>query len=139
MSKIDEPNKEFNFIKSLSDFYNGIVLKFKDNDESKINDDIIELGRTEEEKEQLQEMCDEIDSYHRRLKDLRESGMTQGKWLEKEIETELEKVDPKVSSESKKEFKKFVFDQFGRDVEAQTEALDDELNQTFDIAKGGKI
>ena len=40
MSKIDEPNKEFNFIKSLSDFYNGIVLKFKDNDESKINDDI---------------------------------------------------------------------------------------------------
>lgn len=139
MSKIDEPNKEFNFIKSLSDFYNGIVLKFKDNDESKINDDIIELGRTEEEKEQLQEMCDEIDSYHRRLKDLRESGMTQGKWLEKEIETELEKVDPEVSSESKKEFKKFVFDQFGRDVEAQTEALDDELNQTFDIAKGGKI
>lgn len=139
MSKIDEPNKEFNFIKSLSDFYNGIVLKFKDNDESKINDDIIELGRTEEEKEQLQEMCDEIDSYHRRLKDLRESGMTPGKWLEKEIETELEKVDPEVSSESKKEFKKFVFDQFGRDVEAQTEALDDELNQTFDIAKGGKI
>ena len=139
MSKIDEPNKEFNFIKSLSDFYNGIVLKFKDNDESKINDDIIELGRTEEEKEQLLEMCDEIDSYHRRLKDLRESGMTQGKWLEKEIETELEKVDPEVSSESKKEFKKFVFDQFGRDVEAQTEALDDELNQTFDIAKGGKI
>ena len=139
MSKIDEPNKEFNFIKSLSDFYKGIVLKFKDNDESKINDDIIELGRTEEEKEQLQEMCDEIDSYHRRLKDLRESGMTPGKWLEKEIELELEKVDPEVSTESKEEFKKFVFDQFGRDVEAQTEALDDELNQTVDIAKGGKI
>lgn len=139
MSNIDEPNKEFNFIKSLSDFYKGIVLKFKDNDESKINDDIIELGRTEEEKEQLQDMCDEIDAYHRRLKNLRESGMTPGKWLGKEIETELEKVDPEVSSESKEEFKKFVFDQFGRDVEAQTEALDDELNQTFDIAKGGKI
>ena len=142
MSKIDEPNKEFNFIKSLSDFYlkfvSTFVSKFKEENLSNINDDIIHLGRTEEEKEQLLEMCDEIDSYHRRLKDLRESGMTPGKWLEKEIETELEKVDPDVSSESKEEFKKFVFDQFGRDVEAQTEALDDELNQTFDIAKGGK-
>lgn len=139
MSNIDEPNKEFNFIKSLSDFYKKFVLKFKDNNESKINDDIIELGRSEEEKEQLQDMCDEIDAYHRRLKDLRESGMTPGKWLEKEIELELEKVDPEVSTESKEEFKKFIFDQFGKDVEAQAEALDEELNQTVDIAKGGKI
>lgn len=139
MSKIDEPNKEFNFIKSLSDFYQKIVTKLYDEHNSNMNNAIVELGRTEEEKEQLQEMCDEIDSYHRRLKDLRESGMTPGKWLEKEIEAELEKVDPEVSSESKEEFKKFVFDQFGRDVEAQTEALDDELNQTVDIAKGGKI
>lgn len=115
------------------------VLKFKDNNESKINDDIIELGRTEEGKEQLQDMCDEIDAYHRRLKDLRESGMTPGKWLEKEIELELEKVDPGVSTKSKEEFKKFIFDQFGKDVEAQAEALDEELNQTVDIAKGCKI
>lgn len=139
MSKIDEPNKEFNFIKSLSDFYMKFVSKFKDENLSNINDDIIHLGRTEEEKEQLQEMCDEIDSYHRRLNDLRKSGMTPGKWLEKEIETELEKVDPEVSSESKEEFKKIIFDQFGKDVEAQAEALDEELNQTVDIAKGGKI
>ena len=139
MSKIDEPNKEFNFIKSLSDFYMKFVSKFKDENLSNINDDIIHLGRTEEEKEQLQEMCDEIDYYHRRLKDLRESGMTPGKWLEKEIELELEKVDPEVSTESKEEFKKFIFDQFGKDVEAQAEALDEELNQTVDIAKGGKI
>lgn len=56
MSKIDEPNKEFNFIKSLSDFYMKFVSKFKDENLSNINDDIIHLGRTEEEKEQLQEM-----------------------------------------------------------------------------------
>ena len=50
MSKIDEPNKEFNFIKSLSDFYMKFVSKFKDENLSNINDDIIHLGRTEEEK-----------------------------------------------------------------------------------------
>ena len=123
MSNIDELNNEFNFIKSLSDFYKKFVLKFKDNNKSNINDDIIELGRTEEEKEQLQDMCDEIDAYHRRLKELRESGMTPGKWLEKEIEIELEKVDPEVSTESKEVFKKFIFDQFGNEVAVQAELV----------------
>ena len=132
-------NNEFDFIKSLSDFYKELVAKFKDKSEPDMNASVVEIGRTEEEKEQLQDMCDEIDAYHRRLKNLRESRMTPGKWLEKEIELELEKVDPEVSTESKEEFKKFIFDQFGKDVEAQAEALDEELNQTVDIAKGGKI
>lgn len=139
MSNIDELNNEFDFIKSLSDFYKKFVLKFKDNNKSNINDDIIELGRTEEEKEQLQDMCDEIDAYHRRLKELRESGMTPGKWLEKEIEIELEKVDPEVSTESKEVFKKFIFDQFGNEVAVQAETLNEELDQTVEIAKGGNL
>lgn len=139
MSNIDELNNEFNFIKSLSDFYKKFVLKFKDNNKSNINDDIIELGRTEEEKEQLQDMCDEIDAYHRRLKELRESGMTPGKWLEKEIEIELEKADPEVSTESKEVFKKFIFDQFGNEVAVQAETLNEELDQTVEIAKGGNL
>lgn len=139
MSNIDDLNNEFNFIKSLSDFYKKFVLKFKDNNKSNINDDIIELGRTEEEKEQLQDMCDEIDAYHRRLKELRESGMTPGKWLEKEIEIELEKADPEVSTESKEVFKKFIFDQFGNEVAVQAETLNEELDQTVEIAKGGNL
>ena len=139
MSNIDELNNEFNFIKSLSDFYKKFVLKFKDNNKSNINDDIIELGRTEEEKEKLQDMCDEIDAYHRRLKELRESGMTPGKWLEKEIEIELEKADPEVSTESKEVFKKFIFDQFGNEVAVQAETLNEELDQTVEIAKGGNL
>lgn len=131
--------EEFNFIKSIVDFYKKFVLKFRDRNVSNMNDVIIESGRTEGEKDQLREMCDEVDAYHRRIQDLRESGMTPGKWLEKEIESELEKVDPEVSSESKEEFKKFIFDQFGKDVEAQAEALGEELDQTVDIAKGGKL
>lgn len=139
MSKIDEPNKEFNFIKSLSDFYQKIVTKLYGEHNSNMNNAIVELGRTEEEKEQLQDMCDEIDAYHRRIKELRNSGMTPGKWLEKEIEKELENADPEVSTESKEEFKKFIFDQFGNEVEVQAETLNEELDQTVEIAKGGKL
>lgn len=139
MSNTEESNKEFDFIKSIVDFYKKFVLKFKDRKVSNINNAIIESGRTEDEKEQLREMCGEVDSYHRRIQDLRESGMTPGKWLEKEIESELEKVDPEVSSESKEEFKKLIFDQFGKDAKAQAEALDEELDQTVNITKGNKL
>lgn len=132
-------NNEFDFIKSLSDFYKELVAKFKDKSEPDMNASVVEIGRTEEEKEQLQDMCDEIDSYHRRIKQLRESGMTPGEWLEKEIEAELEKVDSQVSSESKDEFKTFILDQFGKEIEAQADVLNEELNQTVNITKGGKL
>lgn len=130
-------NGEFNFIKSISDLYKELVAKFNGKSELDLNASIVEIGRTEEEKGQLQEMCDDIDSYHRRIKQLRESGLTPGKWLEKEIENELEKVDPQVSYESKEEFKKFILDQFGKEIGAQADALDEELNQTVNITEGG--
>lgn len=139
MSNTEESNTEFNFIKSIVIFYSKFILKFKDRKVSNMNESIIESGRTEDEKEQLREMCDEVDAYHRRIQNLRESGMTPGKWLEKEIESELEKVDPEISYESKKEVKKFIFNQFGKDVEAQVEALSEELDQTVDIVKGDKL
>ena len=65
--------------------------------------------------------------------------MTPGKWLEKEIEIELEKADPEVSTESKEVFKKFIFDQFGNEVAVQAETLNEELDQTVEIAKGGNL
>lgn len=138
MNNTDEQNKEFDFIESLYDFYKEIFSKLENKDKSSLISSTVELGRTKDEKEQLQEMCDEVDSYHEKIKELRESGMTPGKWLEKEIETELEKADPEVSKESKEEFKKFIFDQFGEDIEAQADALDEEFEQTVEIAKGGK-
>lgn len=138
MNNTDEQNKEFDFIESLYDFYKKIFSKLENKDKSSLKSSTVELGRTKDEKEQLQEMCDEVDSYHEKIKELRESGMTPGKWLEKEIETELEKADPEVSKESKEEFKKFIFDQFGEDIEAQADALDEEFEQTVEIAKGGK-
>ena len=75
-------NGEFNFIKSISDLYKELVAKFNGKSELDLNASIVEIGRTEEEKGQLQEMCDDIDSYHRRIKQLRESGLIQNELLE---------------------------------------------------------
>ena len=53
-------NGEFNFIKSISDLYKELVAKFNGKSELDLNASIVEIGRTEEEKGQLQEMCDDM-------------------------------------------------------------------------------
>lgn len=137
--KTEPQNNDFDFIKSLSNYFTKFITRFKGHTTEEFNAAIVEEGRTEEEKEQLQEMCEEVDNYHRRLKELRESGLTPGKWLEKEIDAELESIEPEISSESKEEFKKFIFEQFATDIEANADALSDELDQTVAVAKGGQI
>lgn len=131
-------NNDNGFIKSLSEYFARFISRFKGSTAEDLNAAIVEEGRTAEEKEQLLEMCEEVDNYHRRLQELRESGLSPGKWLEKEIDAELENIEPGISSESKTEFKKFIFEQFATDIEANTEALSEELDQTVDIAKGGQ-
>jgi hypothetical protein len=53
----DEVKKEFDFVKSLSEYYKRLVSKFKSDSKLDLNAAIIEEGRTDEEKEQLQELC----------------------------------------------------------------------------------
>lgn len=131
----NEVKKEFDFVKSLSEYYKRLVSKFKSDSKLDLNAAIMEEGRTDEEKEQLQEMCEEVDNYHRRLKELRESGLTPGKWLDGEVEKELKEIDKELESGAIEEVKKSMADQFIADIEDNCEALSAELDQTVEIAK----
>lgn len=135
--KTEPQNNDFGFIKSLSDYFTKFISRFKGHTTEDLNAAIVEEGRTEEEKEQLQEMCEEVDNYHRRLKELRESGLTPGKWLDEEIERELKKVNKEIESGTSEEVKKLLTEQFIADIENNCEALSDELDQTVEIAKKG--
>lgn len=135
--KTEPQNNDFDFIKSLSDYFTKFIPRFKGYTTKELNAAIVEEGRTEEEKEQLQEMCEEVDNYHRRLKELRESGLTPGKWLDEEIERELKKVNKEIESGTSEEVKKLLTEQFIADIENNCEALSDELDQTVEIAKKG--
>ena len=135
--KTEPQNNDFDLIKSLSDYFAKFISRFKGHTTEDLNAAIVEEGRTEEEKEQLQEMCEEVDNYHRRLKELRESGLTPGKWLDEEIERELKKVNKEIESGTSEEVKKLLTEQFIADIENNCEALSDELDQTVEIAKKG--
>lgn len=135
--KPEPQNNNFDFIKSLSDYFTKFISRFKGHTTEDLNAAILEEGRTEEEKEQLQEMCEEVDNYHRRLKELRESGLTPGKWLDEEIDKELKKVDKEIEPGTSEEVKKLLTEQFIVDIENNCDALSDELDQTVEIAKKG--
>ncbi len=143
MSEQKDYSEGFSFFKLLSSLYEKFISVFQRHDKQNVNSAIVDLGRTPEEKAQLQEMCEEIDDYHRCLAELRESKLSPGEWLERKIDTEVEELEksgklaPEVSEDAKDELKRFVYDQFSRDIESQTDALNEELDQTVEIAKGG--
>lgn len=139
MENTKQNNKEErkSFLTTLSEHMKRIADLFSKSDNKSANDKIIFAGRTEEEKDQLKEMCEEIDDYHRDLKELRGSELSPGKWLDKKIDKELEAADSEVTHEDKDNVKEFVMNEFKKDIEAQTDALSDELDITSDNIKGG--
>lgn len=132
----EEP-KEFSIVDSMRNHIKKLVGLSKDKTKDKIDAAIIAAGRTNEEKEQLREMCEEEDLYEQRLAELRKSGMKPGQWLNHFIDKELEAACDSISTEAKDIVKQAIMDETGKAIEAQAESLDIEMEQTMDIMKGG--
>lgn len=132
-----EGQKEFNIIDSLRNHIKQLVWLCKDKSPSETDEVIIAAGRTETEKEQLREMCEEEELYMQRLAELRKSNMKPGQWLNHFIDTELEAAHDSISPEAKDSVKQAIVDETGKSIEVQAESLDIEMAQTVDIVKGG--
>lgn len=124
---------EFNIIDSILNHIRKISGIFNEKEHKNINDSIISIGRNDDEKEQLKEMCEEEDLYEKRLAELRKSNMKPGEWLDKFIDEELESSCESISKEAKDMVKQMVMDETGKAIAAQAESLDDEMEQTSTI------
>lgn len=132
-----EEKKEFNIVDSMLNHIKNLTGLCKNKSQKEIDKAIITAGRTDEEKEQLREMCEEEELYEKRLAELRNSNMQPGKWLNHFIDKELDSACDSISSEAKVLVKQAVIDETGKAIEAQAESLDVEMEQTMDILKGG--
>lgn len=124
---------EFNIIDSILNHIRKISGIFNEKEHKNINDSIVSIGRNDEEKEQLKEMCEEEDLYEKRLAELRKSNMKPGEWLDRFIDEELESSGESISKEAKDMVKQMVMDETGKAIAAQAESLDDEMEQTSTI------
>lgn len=138
MNIMTEEQKEFSIVESMRNHIKKLVGLSKDKTPDELDAAIIAAGRTEVEKEQLREMCEEEDLYEQRLAELRKSGMQPGQWLNHFIDKELEAACDSISTEAKDIVKLAIMDETGKAIEAQAESLDIEMEQTMDIMKGGQ-
>jgi len=100
------------------------------------NATIVSTGRNDEEKEQLRAMCEEEDLYEKRLSDLRKSNLKPQDWLNKFIDEQLDASCDSITADAKDLVKQTIIDETGMSIEAQADSLDEEMEQTLNIAKG---
>lgn len=119
-------NDSFNFIKVFIEHIKAIFQWFHGKDLSSINNsDFIALGRTDEEKEQIEEMCARVDEEYALLTELRASGLSPEEWIKKKGDEILENCSP----EEREEILRVVKEEGVIEVEEQADALDEETDE----------
>ena len=130
LNKISRPeeianeSEIFNFIKVFIGHIKAAFIKFRRKDLSSVkNSEFIELGRSDEEKERISEMCELVDEEYRLLADLRTSGLSPEDWIRKKGAEILEDCTP----EEREEIIHIVKEEAIIEVEVQANALDAEI------------
>lgn len=119
-------NDSFNFIKVFVKHIKAIFKWFHGKDLSSVNNsDFIAFGRTDEEKEQIEEMCARVDEEYALLSELRASGLSPEDWVKKKGDEILENCTP----EEREEILRIVKEEGVIEVEEQADALNEETDE----------
>ena len=120
------PTETFDFVKSFIEHIKSIFSKFSKKTPSAIeNEEFITLGRSEEEKAQIAEMCHTVDEEHELLADLRSSKLAPEVWLQNKTQEILQDC-----SEEEKEVIIQAVEEEGEIMAlAQAESLEETINE----------
>ncbi len=96
----DEQRKDFasSLIKTLLEFFKKTIHSEKPLHGKKLNDFLLSQTESEEERETLQEMFDENETYHIKLNEFKQSGRNLDEWYEEEIAMSVKQLDPNATA-----------------------------------------
>lgn len=123
------------FLHSIGNYIVSLIGKLKGKRGKEIDQEIINSARSDEEREALQEMCNDVDTYYRKRRELRESGLSNGKWLERETEQMVKEVYPEATDDDIREVKRAVAEGMDKNIEAIADELDREMDEPAKAAK----
>lgn len=126
--------QDFFFVQSMSKYIVQFFERIKDLKDDDVDLKLVGNEADDEKKELIQAMCEDVDLYYKRLNEMRSSGLTPGKWYEREIENCVEEVYPGVTPEEVDEVKKTIASAIDDEIIISTEVLADEIDPTKDIA-----
>ena len=125
----------FNFVKVFINHIKTVFHKFQGRNLHSINNtEFIDLGRTTEEKEQIEDMCTTVDEEYKLLAELRTSGLSPDEWIKEKGDDILKDCSP----EERDEVLRMIHDDEETEVEEQSDALDsivDNLQENQDSLK----
>lgn len=128
-------SKNENIFKIFASHLKSVLDLYTKQRDKLSNADLIASGRSDEEKEMIQDACESIDKQYELLNEVRTTGMQPREWLEKESDN--------IFHDCSDEEVMFIQDLLNQDsqetIEAQTEAFKDIVDNMMPIDKEDKI
>lgn len=121
-------------LQSIGNHIVSLFNKLKGKRGKDLDKEIIDSARSDEEREALQEMCDDVELYYRKRRELRESGLSNNEWLERETEQMVKEVCPDADKNDIDEVKKAVDEGMDKRIEIVADELDREMEEPANVA-----
>lgn len=130
MKKIDvteEQKRDFaqSLLDKIKSFFKEVFHADKPLHGKELDEYLLSKTKSEEEKETLDEVFDEIDLFHQKRKEFVESGKEIDVWYEEEIEHIVKQIKPDASQEEINQVKETVAAQIDCDIEFTAQALEE--------------
>lgn len=143
MKKIDvteEQKRDFaqSLLDKIKSFFKEVFHADKPLHGKELDEYLLSKTKSEEEKETLDEVFDEIDLFHQKRKEFVESGKEIDVWYEEEIEHIVKQIKPDASQEEINQVKETVAAQIDCDIEFTAQALE-ELDSLVQEAMGKEV
>jgi len=100
-----------------------------------LEDELISMTQSDEEKETLQEIMDEISLTYQKRKEFQDSGKDIETWQEEEIERIAKDIDPNASNEDIERLKEAIAKRTDMDIERVSAAVE-QLHEEMDDSNG---
>lgn len=96
----EEQRKDFSssLIETIRIYFQKIFKSEKPLHGKELNDFLLSQTESEEERETLQEMFDENETYHIKLNEFKQSGRNLDEWYEEEIAMSVKQLDPNATA-----------------------------------------
>ena len=86
-------------IETIKTFFQKVFKSEKPLHGKELNDYLLNQAESEEERETLQEMFEENETYHTKLKEFEKSGKNIDEWYEEEITKSVKQLYPKATAD----------------------------------------
>ena len=124
-------------LQKIKEYFIKIFRSEKRKSREELEDELISMTQSDEEKETLQEIMDEISLTYQKRKEFQDSGKDKDieTWQEEEIERIAKDVDPNASNEDIERLKEAIAKRTDMDIERISAAVE-QLHEEMDDSNG---